>query len=58
MSFVDDLVVHGSPEACWEHVQRYVDAGVTTVMVAMVGSGPDVLDAARALGGPGAARRR
>jgi probable F420-dependent oxidoreductase len=27
---LDQLVVHGSPEECAEHVQRYVDAGVTT----------------------------
>jgi probable F420-dependent oxidoreductase len=29
-SLVDELIVHGSPEACREHVQRYIDAGVTT----------------------------
>jgi hypothetical protein len=29
-SLVDELIVHGSPEECREHVQRYVDAGVTT----------------------------
>lgn len=27
---VDELVVHGTPEACRAHVQRYVDNGVTT----------------------------
>ncbi|MGH9022257.1 MAG: LLM class flavin-dependent oxidoreductase, partial [Acidimicrobiia bacterium] len=27
---VDDLLVHGSPAACKEHVARYVEAGVTT----------------------------
>jgi probable F420-dependent oxidoreductase len=27
---LDQLIVHGSPEECAEHVQRYVDAGVTT----------------------------
>ena len=29
-SLVDELIIHGSPEECREHVQRYVDAGVTT----------------------------
>ena len=27
---LDDLIVSGSPEQCAEHVQRYVDNGVTT----------------------------
>ena len=27
---VDELVVHGSPEQCREHIQRYFDNGVTT----------------------------
>ena len=27
---VDELIIHGSPEACREHVGRYVEAGVTT----------------------------
>jgi probable F420-dependent oxidoreductase len=27
---LDQLIVHGSPEECAEHIQRYVDAGVTT----------------------------
>ena len=29
-SVVDELIVHGSPEECRAHIQRYVDAGVTT----------------------------
>jgi probable F420-dependent oxidoreductase len=33
---VDELVVHGSPDRCREHVQRYVDAGVTTPVLALV----------------------
>jgi len=33
---VDALVVHGTPEACQRHVQRYVDAGVTTPAIALV----------------------
>jgi probable F420-dependent oxidoreductase len=34
---VDDLVVHGSPEACRRHVQRYVDNGVTIPVLAVLG---------------------
>ena len=29
-SVVDELIIHGSPEACREHVARYVEAGVDT----------------------------
>ena len=29
-SVVDELVVHGSPEQCREHIDRYLDNGVTT----------------------------
>jgi probable F420-dependent oxidoreductase len=29
-SLIDDLMVWGSPEECREHIQRYVDAGVST----------------------------
>jgi probable F420-dependent oxidoreductase len=32
----DALVVHGSPEACRAHIQRYVDNGVTTPVVALL----------------------
>ncbi len=33
---VDALVVHGSPEQCREHSQRYVDSGVTTPALALL----------------------
>jgi alkanesulfonate monooxygenase SsuD/methylene tetrahydromethanopterin reductase-like flavin-dependent oxidoreductase (luciferase family) len=36
---VDELFVHGSPEACREHIQRYVDAGVTTPALSIMGFG-------------------
>jgi len=37
---VDALVVHGSAEACREHVRRYVDNGVTVpVLALLVGAG-------------------
>jgi probable F420-dependent oxidoreductase len=33
---VDELIVHGPPEACREHVQRYVANGVTTPALAVL----------------------
>jgi alkanesulfonate monooxygenase SsuD/methylene tetrahydromethanopterin reductase-like flavin-dependent oxidoreductase (luciferase family) len=33
---VDELIVHGSPEACREHIQRYVANGVTTPALAIL----------------------
>ena len=36
---VDALVVHGSPEECRAHVQRYVDNGVTIPVLAAVARG-------------------
>ncbi len=33
---VDQLIVHGSPEACRAHIQRYVDNGVTTPALAIL----------------------
>jgi probable F420-dependent oxidoreductase len=50
---VDALVVHGSPQACREHVQAYVQAGVHTPVIALLPTpaGPPTLDLLRALGG-------
>jgi len=33
---VDDLIIHGSPEECREHVARYVEAGVDTPVLAIL----------------------
>ncbi|WP_405392135.1 LLM class F420-dependent oxidoreductase [Streptomyces sp. NBC_01102] len=52
---VDELLVHGSPEECRAHVERYVEAGVVTPLLAVspapeFGAGPDgMLRALRAL---------
>jgi alkanesulfonate monooxygenase SsuD/methylene tetrahydromethanopterin reductase-like flavin-dependent oxidoreductase (luciferase family) len=48
---VDDLVVHGSPEACRERIEQYFDNGVTTSSLAIMPLDPDVSfwDAARVL---------
>ncbi len=32
---VDDLIIHGSPDECREHVARYVDAGIDTPVLAI-----------------------
>jgi probable F420-dependent oxidoreductase len=48
-SLVDELIVHGSPDACREHVQRYVDNGVTTPALALLPFGVDARQAIRDL---------
>lgn len=45
---VDDLVVHGTPEQCRAHVRRYVEAGVTVPVLALLPLG-DVVAGLRAL---------
>ncbi|UQU68445.1 LLM class F420-dependent oxidoreductase [Couchioplanes caeruleus] len=35
---VDELIVHGSPEQCRDHVQRYGDAGVKVPVMALIGT--------------------
>ena len=42
---VDDLVVLGTPDQCRTHIQRYVDHGVTTPMLALMPWGVSVDDA-------------
>ncbi len=46
---VDDLIVHGTPEQCREHLQRYVDNGVTTPVLALMPFGIDSREAIRSL---------
>src|SRR5262245_29144323 len=46
---VDDLIIHGSPEACREHIARYVEAGVDTPVLALLPLGMDPVRAAREL---------
>lgn len=41
-SVVDELVIHGSAEACRAHVQRYVEAGVTTPVLTVMPLAPDI----------------
>jgi hypothetical protein len=47
---VDDLVVHGPPEACRERLQQYVGAGVHTPILALLPVGGDVRETVRGLG--------
>ncbi|MGH9068938.1 MAG: LLM class F420-dependent oxidoreductase [Acidimicrobiales bacterium] len=46
---VDELIVHGSPADCRAQVQRYVDNGVTTPVLALLPFGVDSRSAFRAL---------
>jgi probable F420-dependent oxidoreductase len=49
-SLVDDLIVHGSPDQCVAHIQRYVDNGITTPALLIMGfGGIDTREAVRAL---------
>jgi probable F420-dependent oxidoreductase len=50
---IDELIVHGTPEQCREHIQRFVDNGVTTPMlVIMPTPGSDWRTAVRELAPP------
>jgi probable F420-dependent oxidoreductase len=46
---VDELIIHGSPAACREHVARYVANGVTTPVLAVLPFGVDMRQAMRDL---------
>jgi probable F420-dependent oxidoreductase len=48
-SVVDELVIHGSYEACRDHVQRYIDAGVEVPTIAIVPFGIDLKGAVEGL---------
>ena len=46
---VDDLIVHGSPDECRDHIARYVRNGVTTPVLAVLPFGVDLRQAVRDL---------
>jgi alkanesulfonate monooxygenase SsuD/methylene tetrahydromethanopterin reductase-like flavin-dependent oxidoreductase (luciferase family) len=46
---VDELVIHGSYDACREHVERYVEAGVEVPVLAVVTMGVELADAVHGL---------
>ena len=35
---VDELIIHGPPEACREHIARYVENGVDTPVLQLMGA--------------------
>jgi probable F420-dependent oxidoreductase len=47
---VDELVVHGPPEACRERLRQYVEAGVDTPIAALLPVGADPHEVVRGLG--------
>jgi probable F420-dependent oxidoreductase len=47
---VDDLIVHGHPQACRERIEEYAEAGVTTPVLALLPAGLDSASAVRVLG--------
>lgn len=46
---VDALIIHGTPEECRAHIQRYVDNGVTCPAIALLPFGFDLRQAMRDL---------
>jgi probable F420-dependent oxidoreductase len=48
-SLVDELIVHGSPEECREHIGRYLANGVTTAALAVLPFGTDIGQAVKDL---------
>jgi probable F420-dependent oxidoreductase len=48
-SVVDELVIHGSHEACREHILRYVESGVDIPSIAIVPFGIDLKEAVEGL---------
>jgi alkanesulfonate monooxygenase SsuD/methylene tetrahydromethanopterin reductase-like flavin-dependent oxidoreductase (luciferase family) len=47
---VDELLVHGPPEACRERLAEYAEAGVHTPILALIPVGGDVRETVRGLG--------
>jgi probable F420-dependent oxidoreductase len=46
---VDDLIVHGSADACRAKIQSYVDNGLTTPIIALLPTGGDPVEQVRQL---------
>jgi probable F420-dependent oxidoreductase len=46
---VDSLIVHGTPDQIRTHIQRYVDNGVTTPVLALLPAGGDVREIVHSL---------
>jgi probable F420-dependent oxidoreductase len=50
---VDELVVHGAPEACRDRLAQYAEAGVHTPILALLPTGGDLRETVRGLGPTG-----
>jgi probable F420-dependent oxidoreductase len=48
-SVIDELVIHGSYDACREHVLRYIEAGIEVPTIAIVPFGVDLKEAVEGL---------
>jgi probable F420-dependent oxidoreductase len=46
---VDELIIHGAPEACREHIGRYIENGIDTPALAVLPFGVDMRESIRAL---------
>ncbi|NIJ12654.1 putative F420-dependent oxidoreductase [Saccharomonospora amisosensis] len=46
---VDELIAHGSPQACRERLHSYVDNGLTTPVIALLPTGGDPVEQVEAL---------
>jgi probable F420-dependent oxidoreductase len=53
---VDELIVHGSPEQCWDHLRQYAEGGIDTPVLALLPTGGDPREQIRWLGPAGGAR--
>jgi probable F420-dependent oxidoreductase len=47
---IDELFVHGSPEECWAHLQRYREAGIDTPVVELMPWGLTAVEGVEGLG--------
>jgi alkanesulfonate monooxygenase SsuD/methylene tetrahydromethanopterin reductase-like flavin-dependent oxidoreductase (luciferase family) len=46
---LDDLIVHGTAEQCRAHINRYVENGLDTPIIATLPTGTSLIETARAL---------
>jgi probable F420-dependent oxidoreductase len=49
VELLDDLIVHGSAAECRAHINRYVENGLDTPIIATLPTGTDLLETARSL---------
>jgi alkanesulfonate monooxygenase SsuD/methylene tetrahydromethanopterin reductase-like flavin-dependent oxidoreductase (luciferase family) len=49
LEVIDDLIVHGTPAQCRTHINRYLENGLDTPIIATLPTGTNLIDTARAL---------